>query len=140
MWPHFKSPLSACVACIGFVVFSPCVSHAGTPDTNLSKDLNKSAFSTTSIISDLTSSNKQLQSAQVTPFSNGNISIASHPGAFQYDSETHQTTSAHKLSEEIRAAQALENQRNAEVTEHPLLVRTVLDAFSAGDPCLLAWR
>jgi hypothetical protein len=119
MWPHFKSPFSACVGCIGFVIFAPCVSQAGTPDTDLSKDLNKSAFSTPSILSDLTSSNKQLKSTGITPFSNGSVAVSSHPGAFQYDSETHQTTSARKLSEEIRAAQELENQRNAEITEHP---------------------
>jgi len=119
MWPHFKSPFSACVGGIGFVVFASSVSQGGTPGTDLSKDFNKSAFSTTSILSDLTNSNKQLQSAEVTPFSNGSVVVSSHPGAFQYDSETHQTTSAHKLSEEIRAAQELENQRNAEITEHP---------------------
>jgi hypothetical protein len=119
MWPHFKSPLSACAACIGFVVFSPCVNQAGTPDTDLSKDLNRSAFSTTSILSDLTNRSKQLRSAATTPFSNDGVAVSSHPGAFQYDSEAHQTTSAHKLTEEIRAAQELENQRNAEITEHP---------------------
>jgi hypothetical protein len=119
MWPHFKSPFSACVGGIGFVVFASSVSQGSTPGTDLSKDFNKSAFSTTSILSDLTNSNKQLQSAEVTPFSNGSVVVSSHPGAFQYDSETHQTTSAHKLSEEIRAAQELENQRNAEITEHP---------------------
>jgi hypothetical protein len=86
---------------------------------DLSKELNRSAFSTTSIRSDLTNSSKQIHSAQITPFSNGSVVISSHPGAFQYDSETHQTTSAHKLSEEIRATQEVEKQRHAEIAEHP---------------------
>jgi hypothetical protein len=116
---HIQLLFSGCAACVGFMVLQPCTNQAGTPDTDLSKDLNRSAFSTTSIQSDLTNSSKQLHSAETTPFSNGGVAVSPHPGAFQYDSETHQTTSTHKLSEEIRAAQELENQRNAEITEHP---------------------
>jgi hypothetical protein len=114
-----KSAFSAWAVCLGFAFPGPIASQAGTPDTDLSKDFSRSAFSTTSIVSDLTNSNKQLQSAEITPFSNGSALVSSKPGAFQFDSETRQTTSAHKLSEEIRAAQQLENQRNAEITEHP---------------------
>jgi hypothetical protein len=119
MWPHFESRFCACVGCIAFVVFAPRFSHAQAPSKDLSKDLNRSAFSTASIHSDLKNGGKQLHSAEITPFSNGSVVVSSHPGAFQYDSETRQTTSAHKLSEEIRTAQELENQRNAEITEHP---------------------
>ena len=110
---------SACLSCIGFTFLASYSSQAGTPDTDLSKEFSRSAFSTTSIVSDLTNSNKQLQSPEITPFSNGSALVSSKPGAFQYDSETRQTTSARKLSEEIRAAQQLENQRDAEVAEHP---------------------
>ena len=108
-----------CAGCMGFAVFVPCISQAGAPDTDRSKNLNRSTFSTTSILSDFTNSNNQLQSAVTTPFSNGGVLVSSQRGAFQYDSETRQTTSAHKLSEEIHATQELENQRNAEIAEHP---------------------
>jgi hypothetical protein len=118
MRSHLKSLFSACISCLGFVLFAPSFSQAQTPGRDLSKDLNRSAFSTASILSDLTN-NKPLQSAEIAPFSNGNVVVSSQPGAFQYNSETQQTTAAHKLSEEIRAAQELENQRNAEITEHP---------------------
>jgi hypothetical protein len=114
-----KSAFSAWAVCFGFAFLGPITSQAGTPDTDLSKDFSRSAFSTTSILSDLTNSNKQLPSAEIAPSSNGSALVSSKPGAFQYDSETRQTTSAHKLSEEIRAAQQLENQRNAEIIEHP---------------------
>ena len=116
---HIQRVFSGCVACVGFIVLQPCTSQAGTSDSELWKDLNRSAFSTTSILSDLTNSNTQVQSAEITPFSNGSVLVSSRPGGFRYDSETRQTTSAHKLSEEIRATQELENQRNAEITEHP---------------------
>jgi hypothetical protein len=116
---HIQRLFSRCAVCFGFVVLQPCISQAGTSDTDLWKDLNRSAFSTTSILSDLTNSNKQLRSGEIAPLSNGSPVVSSQPGAFQYDSETRQTTSAHKLSEEIRAAQELENQRNAEIAEHP---------------------
>jgi hypothetical protein len=116
---HIQRLFSGCAVCAGFMVLQPCTSQAGTSDTDLWRDLNQSAFSTASILSDLTNSNKQLKSAEITPFSNSNALVSSQPGGFQYDSETRQSTSAHKLSEEIRATQELENQRNAEITEHP---------------------
>ena len=108
----------ACVACIGLGALLPQPGKAGTPDTDLSRDFNRSAFSTTSILSEVTQK-KQLPSVQFTPVSTGGVLVSSEAGTFQYDSETRQTTSAHKLSEEIRATQQLENQRNAEITEHP---------------------
>jgi hypothetical protein len=45
--------------------------------------------------------------------------VSSQTGAFQYDSENRQSTSGHKVAEEIRAAQELQNRQNAEVAAHP---------------------
>jgi hypothetical protein len=115
---HSRRLFYAFMVCIGFSALVPYSGQAGTPDTDLSKDFSRSALSTTSIVSDLRN-NKPLQSAEITPFSNGSALVSSKPGAFQYDSETRQTTSVHKLSQEIRAAQQLQNQRNAEITKHP---------------------
>ena len=116
---HSRRLFYACVVCIGSIILSPRASKAGTPDADLSKDFNRSAFSTISILSDVTNRHKQLPSGEISPLSNGGASVSSRRGAFEYDSATRQTTAAHKLSEEIRAAQQLENQRNAEITEHP---------------------
>ena len=116
---YIQRLFSGCAFCTGLIFLQPWTSQAGTSETDLSKDFNRSPFSTTSILADLTNRNKQLHSAEITPFSNGNVLVSSKPGAFHYDSETRQTTSARKLSEEIRAAQQLESQRNAEITEHP---------------------
>jgi hypothetical protein len=116
---HIPRLFAGCAVCVGFMVLQPCTSQAGTSDTDLSKDLNRSAFSTSSIFSDLTNSNKQLQPAEVTPFSNGRVLASSQPGGFQYDSETRQTTSAHKVTEAIRDTQKMEDQRNAEIAQHP---------------------
>jgi len=116
---HFKRLFCTGITFFGFIFLPPFASQAGTSDTDLWKDLNRSAFSTTSILSDLTNNNKQLQCAEITPFSNGGVLVSSQPGAFQYDSETRQTTSEQKLSEEIRSTQELENQRNLEIAQHP---------------------
>jgi hypothetical protein len=117
--PSLKVAFSAWAIFLGFAFPGPIVSQGGTPDTDVSKDFSRSPFSTTSILSDVRNNNKQFHSAEITPVSNGSALVSSKPGAFQYDSETRQTTSAHKLSEEIRATQQLDNQRNAEIAEHP---------------------
>ena len=116
---HSRRLFYACVVSIGSIILVPNSSKAGTPDTDLSKDFNRSAFSTTSILSDLTNSQKQLPSAEVSPLSSGGARVSSQSGAFEYDSGTRQTTSAHKLTEEIRATQQLEQARAAEIAEHP---------------------
>jgi hypothetical protein len=115
---HSRRLFAACVVSIGVSAVAASFAGAGTPDTDPSKEFGRSAFSTTSIASDL-KNNKQLRSPKITSVPNGGTLVSSKSGAFQYDSETRQTTSAHKLSEEIRATQQLENQRNAEITEHP---------------------
>jgi hypothetical protein len=45
--------------------------------------------------------------------------VSSQAGTFQYDSENRQSTSAHKVAEEIRAAHELEKHQDAEVAAHP---------------------
>jgi hypothetical protein len=119
MQPLFIRFFYACVSCVGLVVLAPVFSRAGTPDTELWRDLNRSVFSTTSILADLANIDKQVRAAQVAPVSGDSTLVSSRPGAFQYDSETRQTTGARKLSEEIRATQELEKAREAEITEHP---------------------
>jgi hypothetical protein len=114
-----KRLFSACAGCIGLAIFAPGSSHAGTPDTGLWRDLNRSPFSTTSILEDLANVNKQVRAAQIAPLPGNSLVVASQPGSFQYDSETRQSTAAHKLSEEIRATDLLEKAREAEITEHP---------------------
>ncbi|MFY9986894.1 MAG: hypothetical protein WAK31_19195 [Chthoniobacterales bacterium] len=114
-----KRLFSACAGCIGLAVLTPASSQAGTPDTDLWRDLNRSAFSTTSILSDLADIDKQVRAAQIAPLPGNSALVSSQPGAFQYDSEASRTSSAHKLSEEIRATQLLEKARAAEITEHP---------------------
>jgi hypothetical protein len=109
------SPL---VGLIGLSVVAIGVTHTQTLNTDLSKDLNRSAFSTRSILADLANSGKQNAPTDVAPLS-GSGTLISQPGAFQYDPENRQSTSAHKVTEEIRAAQELENRQKAEVAAHP---------------------
>jgi hypothetical protein len=119
MQRDLKRLFSACASWIGLALLPPGSSQAGTPDTELWRDLNRSAFSTTSILADLANIDKQVRAAQVAPVSGSSTLVSSQPDAFQYDSETRQTTGARKLSEEIRATQQLEKARDAEITEHP---------------------
>jgi hypothetical protein len=119
MQRDLKRLFSACTSFIGLAVLAPGSSQAGTPDALLWRDLNRSAFSTTSILADLANIDKQVRAAQVAPVSDSSAPVSSQAGAFQYDSETRQTTGARKLSEEIRATQQLEKARDAEITEHP---------------------
>jgi hypothetical protein len=114
---YLQRLFSRCAVCVGLAAVQAGTNQAGTSEADLSKDLNHSAFSTTSIRAELTT-NKPAISAEITP-SRSNLLVSSQSGAFQYNWETQQTTSARKLSEEIRAAQQLENQRNTEITEHP---------------------
>jgi hypothetical protein len=116
---HIKRLLSPGSVCIGFVALAHCPSHAGTADTDLSKDLNRSAFSTTAILSDLANINKQVRVTEANPVSGSSTLVSSQPGAFRYNPENRQATSVHKLTEEIRATQQLEKARNAEISEHP---------------------
>jgi hypothetical protein len=44
---HIQRLLSGWVVRVGFMALEPFSSQAGTPDTDLSKDLNRSAFSST---------------------------------------------------------------------------------------------
>jgi hypothetical protein len=110
---------AAGVISIGFSALAASSARAGIPDSDPSKDFSRSPLSNTSIASDLKNNDKQLHRSKINAVPNGSASVSSKSGAFQYDSETRQTTSAHKLSEEIRATQQLESQRNAEVAEHP---------------------
>jgi hypothetical protein len=101
------------------IFLATCLSHAQTSTSDLSKDLNRSAFSTTSILTDLANTNQQGATIEVAPLSASGTLVSSKPGAFQYNPENGQTTSVDKLTEEIRATQQLEKARNAEITEHP---------------------
>jgi hypothetical protein len=118
MQPPFKSLSPAGVIGIRFIVFVHCSGRAGTPDTDLSKDFNRSAFSTTSILSDLTNISKQVRSTEQNPVSGRVGLISPHAGTFEYDSETPQTTGARKVSEAIRATQELEHQQSMEIANH----------------------
>jgi len=96
----------------------PCISQAGTTDTDVWRDFNRSAFSTTSILSDL-ANNKPLSRPEVISSSNGSAIVSSQPGAFQYDSQTRQSAAAHKVAEAIRDTQKMEDRQNAEIAQHP---------------------
>jgi hypothetical protein len=105
--------------CVAVTILAISASLAQTQDTDLSKDLGRSGFSTTSIPSDLANGHKQVSTAEVIPFSGAGTLVSSQPGAFQYDSQTQQSTAARKVTEAIRATQELEDRRKAEVAEHP---------------------
>lgn len=77
-----KRLFSACAGCIGFAVLTPASSQAGTPDTELWRDLNRSAFSTTSILSGLAHIDKQVRAAQIAPLPGNSALVSSQPGAF----------------------------------------------------------
>lgn len=81
---------------------------------------NRSAFATTSILADLANNAKRAAATEIAPLSGFGTLVSSHTGAFQYNSENRQSTSAHKVAEEIRAAQELEKRQDAEVATHPL--------------------
>jgi hypothetical protein len=104
---------------VGLSVLAVSVSHGQTPNPDLSKDLNRSAFETTSILADLANRSKRAAATEVAPLSGSGTLVASKPGGFQYDSENHQSAPAHKVTEAIRATQELENRNNAEVAAHP---------------------
>ena len=114
----FKRLFCACISFFGFIVLPPFASQAGTTDTELWRDFNRSAFSTSSILSDLTS-DKQLSRPEGISSSDGNAIVSSQPGTFQYDSETRQSTAAHRVAEAIRDTQKMEDQWNAEIAQHP---------------------
>jgi hypothetical protein len=115
---QFTPVFFAYLSCIGYSVLTPGTSQAGTTDTDLWRDFNRSAFSTTSILSDLTN-NKQLSRPEVISSSEGCAIVSSQPGAFQYDSQTRQSTAAQKVAEAIRDTQKMEDRQNAEITQHP---------------------
>jgi hypothetical protein len=104
---------------VGLSVLAISVSHGQTPNPDLSKDLNRSAFASTSILADLANSAKRAAATEIAPLSGSGTLVSSQSGAFQYDSENRQSTSAHKVAEEIRAAQELEKRQDAEVAAHP---------------------
>jgi|GEM_PF-5796454 hypothetical protein len=118
MQPDFKSLFSAGVMGIGFILLPPCSSRAGALDPNLSKDLSRSAFSTTSIVSDLANISKQVRAAEVNPVSAGSALTSLRPGTFEYDAGTPQTIGVRKVSEAIRATQELEHQQSMEIANH----------------------
>ena len=114
----FKRLFCAGISFFGFIVLPLFASQAGTTDSELWRDFNRSAFSTTSILSDLTSK-KLLSRPERIPSSDGSAIVSSQPGAFQYDSETRQSTAAHRVAEAIRDTQKMEDQWNAEIAQHP---------------------
>lgn len=116
---HAQRLFSPAVGCVGLTFLAICISDAQTSKLDLSKDLKWSAFSTTSILADLTNNSKREAATEVAPLSGSSTLISSQPGAFQYDPENRQSTSARKVTEEIRAAQELENRQKAEVASHP---------------------
>jgi len=105
--------------CVAVTILAISASLAQTQETDPSKDLGRSAFSTTSILSDLANGNKQVATAEVIPFSGAGTLVSSQPGGFQYDSQTQQSTAARKVTEAIRATQQLEDRQKAEVAQHP---------------------
>ena len=104
---------------VGQSVLAFSVSHGQTANPDLSKDLKRSAFATTSILADLANNAKQAAATEIAPLSGPGTPVSSQTGAFQYDSENRQSTSAHKVAEEIRAAQGLQKRQDAEVVAHP---------------------
>jgi hypothetical protein len=100
---HAQRLFSPAVGCVGLTFLAICISHAQTSKLGLSKDLKQSAFSTTSILADLTNTSKRDAATEVAPLSGSGTLVSSQPGAFQYNPENRQSTSVHKLTEEIRA-------------------------------------
>lgn len=116
---RLKRLFSPVAGWVGLTLLAVYVCHGQSLSTDLSKDLSHSAFSTTSILADLTNGNQRDTTIGVAPLSTSGTLVSSQPGAFRYNPENRQTTSVHKLAEEIRATQQLEKARNAEITEHP---------------------
>jgi hypothetical protein len=104
---------------VGLTILTMSVSHGQTANPDLSKDLKRSAFATTSILADLANNATRAAATEIAPLSGSGTLVSSQTGAFQYDSENRQSTSGHKVAEEIRAAQELQNRQNAEVAAHP---------------------
>lgn len=109
------SPL---VGFIGLSIVAIGVAHAQTLNPDLSKDLNRSGFSTRSILADLANSGKQTAATDVAPLSGSGTLVSSQRGAFQYNPDSGQSTSARKMTGEIQAAQELKDRQKAEVAAH----------------------
>jgi hypothetical protein len=103
----------------GLSVLAISVGYAQTPKADISKDFNRSPFSTASILADLTNGSEHDSATGVAPLTGAGTLVSSQPGAFQYNPETQQSTSTRKVVEEIRATQELENRQNAELAAHP---------------------
>ena len=116
---RIKSRFLPAAGWAGLSVLAVSVSYAQTPKTDITKDFNRSPFSTASILADLTNGSKQDSATGVSPLTGTGTLVSSQPGAFQYNPEAQQLTSTRKVVEEIRATQELENRQSAEVAAHP---------------------
>ena len=116
---RLKRLFSPVAGCLGPTLLAIYVCDGQSLSTDLSKDLNRSAFSTTSILADLANTSKRAAVTEIAPLSGSGTLVSSQPGAFQYNSDSGQSTSARKVTEEVRAAQELEDRQKAEVAAHP---------------------
>lgn len=74
---------------------------------------------TTSILADFANSAKEAAATEIAHCLAPVRSYLLRPANFNTNSENRQSTPAHKVAEEIRAAQELEKRQDAEVAAHP---------------------